>query len=142
MAIVSYFYMKIILRALLIGWLVFIFVMSAFDGTASAQLSGNLLNYNAGGNSLSFFFNVATIRDFAHAFEFFILYLLVYLNFGKKYKYHGILFCFLYCITDEIHQYFVPGRAFELADILRDSGGILSAFLFTQIYENIIKRGR
>ena len=35
----------------------------------------------------------------------------------------------LYAISDEVHQLFVPGRAFAFADILTDSAGILFAVL-------------
>tara|TARA_Y100000310_G_scaffold339461_1_gene432159 strand:+ start:31 stop:429 length:399 start_codon:yes stop_codon:yes gene_type:complete len=35
----------------------------------------------------------------------------------------------LYAISDEIHQLFVPGRAFTIADILTDSAGIFFASL-------------
>jgi len=36
--------------------------------------------------------------------------------------------CFIYACTDEIHQYFVPGRAFELVDIGLDTlGSVIAA---------------
>ncbi len=35
------------------------------------------------------------------------------------------LFCILYACSDEIHQLFVPSRAFEIKDILIDSSGAL-----------------
>ncbi len=35
----------------------------------------------------------------------------------------------LFAVSDEIHQIFVPGRAFELSDILIDSAGVLSGCL-------------
>ena len=45
-----------------------------------------------------------------------------------------ILFCILYAVTDEIHQYFVPGRSCRLFDVGVDSLGILfgaALFLLT-----------
>ena len=32
---------------------------------------------------------------------------------------------FLYSVTDEIHQYFIPGRAMRFSDVLIDTAGIL-----------------
>lgn len=36
----------------------------------------------------------------------------------------------LYALSDEFHQLFVPGRAFQLSDLLLDSIGIILGFLF------------
>ena len=33
------------------------------------------------------------------------------------------LFCLLYAISDEFHQYFVPGRSMQLQDVLTDLAG-------------------
>jgi len=33
------------------------------------------------------------------------------------------IFCLLYGITDELHQYFVPGRSAEIGDLLADTAG-------------------
>lgn len=35
------------------------------------------------------------------------------------------LFCIFYACTDELHQYFVPGRAAQLGDVMLDSCGAL-----------------
>ena len=45
-----------------------------------------------------------------------------------------ISFTILYAISDEIHQLFVPGRYFTIADILTDSAGVLFATLFYSIF--------
>jgi len=37
--------------------------------------------------------------------------------------------CILFAFSDEIHQIFVPGRAFEISDILTDSAGIITGCL-------------
>lgn len=75
------------------------------------------------------------IRKLAHFSEYAILGLLVlyYLNDYqslsiKRIIVYEILFCFLYACSDEIHQYFIPGRAMMFKDVLIDtSGSILSA---------------
>lgn len=33
------------------------------------------------------------------------------------------VFCLAYGITDEVHQYFVPGRSFQLGDLVADTAG-------------------
>jgi VanZ family protein len=43
-------------------------------------------------------------------------------------------FCTLYAVSDEIHQYFVPGRACRFGDICIDTAGsILAIVLLTSI---------
>lgn len=39
-------------------------------------------------------------------------------------------FCVLYAVSDEIHQYYVPGRAFQFYDIVIDSLGSLLGICF------------
>ncbi len=39
----------------------------------------------------------------------------------------GIILAILYGVSDEIHQFFVPGRVFSIFDILTNSTGILLA---------------
>ena len=50
-----------------------------------------------------------------------------------------------YATTDEIHQIFVPGRAFQISDILVDSTGALigvtASFVILKIILSIKKRG-
>ena len=36
---------------------------------------------------------------------------------------YAIVFCFVYAITDEVHQLFVPGRSGELRDVIIDTLG-------------------
>lgn len=42
----------------------------------------------------------------------------------KKTIYYSILFGFIYSITDEIHQHFVPGRSMQIKDIFIDIFGV------------------
>ena len=39
--------------------------------------------------------------------------------------------CILYACSDELHQYFVPGRSCELRDVLIDSTGALTGMLLS-----------
>ena len=47
---------------------------------------------------------------------------------------------FLYAITDEIHQIFIPGRACQLQDILVDLAGIISGMLVFVVIYSLIKK--
>lgn len=44
---------------------------------------------------------------------------------------YALTFCMLYAITDEFHQYFIPGRSAEIRDVLIDSLGALIGILLT-----------
>ena len=47
----------------------------------------------------------------------------------------------LYAISDEIHQYFVPGRSCQISDMILDSCGVLlGSLLFYTLFAVIIKR--
>jgi VanZ family protein len=49
--------------------------------------------------------------------------------FPKKYLVYAILFSIAYGISDEIHQYYVPGRFCSFGDFLADSMGAISGIL-------------
>lgn len=59
---------------------------------------------------------------------------------NKKIFLITILICFLYAVSDEIHQYFVPGRACRIFDVTIDTLGssffILVYFLYSKIKQN------
>ncbi|HEC66041.1 MAG TPA: VanZ family protein [bacterium] len=48
----------------------------------------------------------------------------------------SIIFSILYALSDEIHQYFVPGREFDLWDLAADSLGIILAALYLKRRQN------
>ena len=97
---------------LLILWMLFIFIMSSFNGVMSSNQSGSIatLIYNI--------FNISDtekvsfiVRKCAHVSEFFILGILV-INLVSKYNVKHIYFisfiiCILYSSSDEFHQLFV-----------------------------------
>jgi VanZ family protein len=53
----------------------------------------------------------------------------------QKYFAMGILISVLYSITDEVHQYFVPGRYASLLDLIAD---ILGIIMFAWIYRRFL----
>jgi len=74
-----------------------------------------------------------------HILIFFLLefFLLISILKGKngnlKLALIGIVVAVLYGILDEIHQYFVPGRAVSVDDLALDSLGIMLAFIIYMI---------
>ena len=69
----------------------------------------------------------------AHFAVFFILGIFVSYGFGKRNSSAGRIFWIsvavsaLYGISDEIHQFFVPGRQMDVFDILADAMGAAAA---------------
>lgn len=65
-------------------------------------------------------------------------------NFSLRYGLVAITFLFivLYGLSDEIHQYFVPGRSSSVFDLLVDSAGGLFAALFMDWYLKRRKQAR
>ncbi len=53
------------------------------------------------------------------------------------------LVCMLYAATDELHQYFVPGRYGTWTDVLIDScGAFTGIFIFYKIYKSRENKGK
>lgn len=149
---------KMISYLLLITWLFLIFYLSNQPGDISGGESSNIIYH-----SFEFIYNIFhiptthlndvveilhnPIREFMHFLEYLVLGLLV-MNVLKQNKISenviliSIMFCFIYAITDEIHQIFIPGRTFEYLDISLDTlGSILGSILGYQIFwkENVPK---
>ncbi len=104
-----------------------IFFLSAQNGEESSQTSGFI------GDILALIFkgDVAqdVLRTFAHFTEYAVLGFLMYnvlYSFNVKFApLTGITLSLLYAISDEIHQIFVPERAFQISDLTVDLGGII-----------------
>jgi len=68
------------------------------------------------------------IRSFMHGVFYAILYFLFFraLNFARKLKnlWLPLILSCLYGLSDEIHQFFVPTRTFQLKDLLVDFTGV------------------
>lgn len=125
-----------------------IFFLSAQTAEESSNLSGSfilaLLEW------LGIELEQEVIRTIAHCLEFMGLSVLIfnatYATWETKLTpliaFAGTV---LYAITDEIHQIFVPGRAFQISDILVDSTGALigavASLIILQFILLIKKRG-
>lgn len=81
------------------------------------------------------------VRKLAHFTLYFILGFFVYHVFlYSKYKWKNIptfIVCFLYSISDEVHQMFIPGRAGQVKDVLIDSSGVLAILLIIYIFNKL-----
>ena len=130
-------YKKVIKLFFLILWMIVIFMFSAqpHSGSVTHSILVDIFpmiqdNYTI--DVLNFI-----IRKSAHFTVYFILTFFCY-SFLKEYFYKvrwqlffSVLFCFVYSLTDEFHQYFVPGRTSSIKDCFIDTcGGLFFVFLF------------
>lgn len=138
---------RLIIRwIMLIIWMAFIFFMSHQPGDVSSKQSDFIVKiFEYIGLDLNGYFgSIATfvIRKAAHFTEYFILYILVvrvlklYYNI-KIAKMASLVVVLGYAISDEIHQYFIPGRAMALKDVIIDFSGGVFGFIVENIYSVI-----
>lgn len=129
--------------AAFIFWIGLIFFMSNQPGDVSSKQSGLVIKiFEMIGIDLTTKLGELAnflVRKAAHFTEYFILYFVTvnllkhYFNIKKSIIY-GFLFCFFYACTDEIHQYFIPGRAMAVKDVLIDTSGALLAMIIRSAY--------
>lgn len=124
---------------LVLIWMIIIFIMSSFNAEDSANQSNFIVNIIANILNIN---NIELlnliIRKLAHYIEYLILGILVINMFIKnnipKSYLISIIFCVIYAISDEIHQFIIPGRACQIKDILIDSiGSITGIYLYKLI---------
>lgn len=136
-----------IFKILTVLWMCFIFYMSAQNGVASAAGSGRIDRILAAiplFRSLNIELLDFIVRKTAHFAEYTVLGFLSANSFTCD-KREAKAFCLsvAYAASDEIHQYFVPGRRCMTRDVLIDSTGalvgILIFFLGRKILDNLKK---
>ncbi|MBQ7106665.1 MAG: VanZ family protein [Clostridia bacterium] len=54
----------------------------------------------------------------------------------------AFLIAFVFSCSDEIHQYFIPGRSCQVSDVLLDASGMIFGILVFIIFTLLIKRFR
>lgn len=125
-----------------------IFSLSAQNGEESSDLSGSFVMAIL--EWLKLDVDEGFLRTCAHCLEFMGLSLLMFnavyatweMNLTPLIAFAGTA---LYAVTDEIHQIYVPDRAFQLSDILVDSIGALigvtASFVILKFILYIRKRG-
>lgn len=127
---------------LVLIWMIIIFIMSSFNAEDSANQSNFIVNIISNVLNIN---NIELlnliIRKLAHYIEYLILGILVINMFIKnnipKSYLISIIFCVIYAISDEIHQFIIPGRACQIKDILIDSIGSITGI---HLYKLISKR--
>lgn len=140
---------RVISILLVTAWMVFVFMLSQQSAAASSETSGNVIEKIA--ELVNRDFNTlapsekhdiiaswqSVVRQAAHFSEYAVLGFLV-VNALRTYNLKKALrcllpplVCFLYAVSDEVHQIFVPGRSCELQDIITDTlGGIVGTAVF------------
>ena len=113
-------------------WMGIVFLFSAETASESKQTSLAFLN-----KLIDFFdidiVNKEVVEDLVRSLAHFALYLCggmfaysLFLMVLPRFKFVACLgFGLIYSLSDEIHQVFVPGRAFEFKDIVIDFSGFL-----------------
>lgn len=147
-----------ILPALIV--MVVIFFFSAQPAVQSSGLSAGILlqiteslektlhvDYSITPGTALFHFLEVLIRKGAHMTEYAILAitisfpLYIHGKSGRKLVLNSEVICFLYAVTDEFHQIFVPGRSGQIADVVIDGfGAFLGCLLFVAVTKLFCKR--
>ena len=128
-----------------IALMIVIFLLSHQPSDHSSVLSNRVTDFlsNVSNNSI----RVEAVRKLAHFILFALLgsSIFTHLRYVKRFKHiiYYYLFAFiptlLYAIIDEIHQYFVPGRATEILDIFIDCLGCFIALVINYIIITILQ---
>ena len=118
--------------------MLFIFCQSALPAELSQQESGVVVRFLAGITGLDEGLVSFVVRKGAHFLEYLVLGISLFWTVrdlrtrsgrlpdesaGKAVLAPWVVGA-LYAVTDEVHQYFVPGRSCELRDVLIDACGV------------------
>ena len=146
-----------------VGWMLAIFHFSAQPGEESSDLSGGVSYWLAQQVSRIFHLDwkevklleVAEmihypIRKLAHMTEYGILAVLTFgaaetyqsLRQGKRRYLTAVLVTFLYAVSDELHQLFVPGRDGRFTDVLVDTTGAVIGLVVMNGVTGLVKNSR
>ncbi len=119
-------------------WMCLIYYFSSKTGVESSAQSDYVksLMYSFGNQSqflstsISETLSIIPIRKVAHVFVYLVLFLLLYVsifitncNKNVSIKLASII-SFIYAVSDEMHQLFVPGRSGQISDVFVDMIGV------------------
>lgn len=108
-----------------------IFWLSSKDGNQSQNMSDSVRGILM--KLLGPLLNSFIVRKFAHFFEYAVLGFLIgcalFLSRRRFSPITAVICSALYSVSDEIHQYFVPGRACRIFDVGVDTLGALTGTL-------------
>ena len=124
---------------LVVMWMSVIFIFSHDTGEASSKKSDGLIitiaeflaerDLSDAEKEKWIDFCVVPVRKGAHILAYFILGVLVvsllkeFRLVDKRTVIFAVIMCILYAISDEVHQYYVPGRSGDVIDVLIDTFG-------------------
>ena len=133
---------RIISVTVLAFLLVVIFCLSAQTASESSELSGGVLGVL---KALRLLIGEEQLRTLAHFCEFAALGFAAANAAFSLYGYFrpvlAAVFACVYSLSDEIHQIFVPGRAFQLSDLAVDwSGVVCGTIVCTLIFLSVRRR--
>lgn len=137
---------KLIRWSILLLWMIFIFFMSSQDGnksTGQSNFVAELFKY-FGFDIKGILGDTGTfiIRKTAHFSEYFILCILfyrviiMYVSVSTA-RIISIICTFIYASSDELHQFFVPGRTCAFKDVIIDTIGGATSILILYIFSKI-----
>ena len=124
---------------LVVIWMSVIFMFSHDSGEASSKKSDGLIitvveflaerDLSDAEKEKGIDFCVVPVRKGAHIISYFILGVLMvsllkeFRLVDKRTFIFAVIMCILYAISDEVHQYYVPGRSGDVVDVLIDTVG-------------------
>lgn len=131
-----------------------IFFFSSQTGDESTAVSDEVVSVTAGGDMVGTELITVIVRKSAHFLEYAALGAMVCFGLrgigdekkqGRRIVFSG-LFGGLYAVTDELHQYFVPGRACMVTDVLLDMCGAFFGaavmFLLYKLIGRLVKNNK
>lgn len=129
-------------------WMGLIFYLSHQSASESSQLSGGVVAFvlhilhTIFPQSIEVSAFHTFIRKGAHFFAYFILGILIYRALWGRWKnfFMALFIAFLYAVSDEVHQLFIPGRSGEFRDVLIDSAGAATGILLYILLLRLLRR--
>lgn len=133
---------------LVLGWMGCIFYLSHQPASESSKLSTGVMEIllQLVQAVYPFQFEVSTfhlfVRKGAHFFAYFVLGILIYRAlWGRGQRFSmALLIAFVYALSDEFHQLFIPGRSGELGDVFLDSAGAATGILIYLLLLRLLRR--
>ena len=125
-------YLRPIAMYLLIGWILTILILSSIPNIPTLKIHTSRSEIR--------------LDYLMHFCEYGILTFMTFLSFAGndfKIRYRKVIFIalglILFAILDELHQKLIPGRSYNIKDILSNVTGIIAVTVFTMILFRMIK---
>lgn len=143
---------SIIMIVLVVAWMGLIFKFSSEPGNISSNKSASVLKALQGiSNTLSNekkktgFGYTISIRKTAHVCSYLILSILIFTASTyiiksqlRSYR-NAFIISFIYAVSDEVHQLFIPGRTATVRDVFIDMSGVVMGMCIVGIVLSIYK---